>query len=83
MSYDIIDDVIDNNVTWNGTYPLGGVYHGDSAYPLRLHSVITSCYHDNSAAQAIQLSQLVDLLALPPHEETQVWAVGRVWDCIM
>ena len=62
----ISDDVIDNSSTWGGEYPLGAAYFNDSAHPLTLHSVIRSCSANRSAAEAIQLIQILDSNKLIP-----------------
>lgn len=56
-----IGDLIDNNDTWAGSYPLGAVYHYQPLYPLTLQSVLTVCSKNSSSIKALQLYERLNL----------------------
>lgn len=77
---EIIDDVIDNNNTWGGEYPLGTTYHYNSSYPLTIHSVIILCSKNSSSLEALQLQDLlyIDVTMMKEQEVVYIEKMKNV-----
>ena len=58
---DLISSVIDNNITWRGTYLLGQAVLGNATYPLTFEGVLGRCEMNQSLYASFQLGNSFDL----------------------
>ena len=67
----IMQNVIDNNLSWGESYPLGAIILDNASYPLMVGGVLDGCHRNQSLFTVLHLEQqynLLDIINIPENE---------------
>ena len=67
----IMQNVIDNNLSWGESYPLGAIILDNASYPLTVGGVLDGCRRNQSLFTVLHLEQqynLLDIINIPENE---------------
>ena len=67
----IMQNVIDNNLSWGESYPLGAAILDNASYPLTMGGVLDGCRRNQSLFTVLHLEQqynLFDIISIPENE---------------